>query len=214
MLNDLEAALTQANKRADALGELADDNATERDMQAARADVAERERAEVVATYVVTRLWLERAKGVIVALKGYTSIDDKERRIEQVLGSIDDALAPTAGQALLAQMAAMRAALEVVSECSTIDYDAGEYGCARCFAVHPNHEGWCEVGAALAPDAGATTLAIVKAATAWGRADAQKAHDVYTQLSDDEQEIADDNLYCAEVALRAALATPQEAKHE
>jgi len=67
----------------------------------------------------------------------------------------------------------------------------------------------CVESATLAPNAGATTLAIVKAATAWGRADAQKAHDVYTQLSDDEQEIADDNLYCAEVALRAALATPQ-----
>jgi hypothetical protein len=90
--------------------------AAELDRDAARIerDEAVQRYDEAVAVCAIMRLWLERAKGLIVALKGYASVADPERRIEQVLGSIDGALAPNVGANLLAQMAAMREAIEAL----------------------------------------------------------------------------------------------------
>ncbi len=54
--------VTAANERADALGELADDNATEREMQAMRAEAAEARLAEVEAGAAGMRELLARVK--------------------------------------------------------------------------------------------------------------------------------------------------------
>jgi len=164
---DLETALAQDNERA---------------------DTAERERAEVVATYVVMRLWLERARGVIVAIRGYAAVADKEHRIDQVLGSIDDALAPNAGQALLAQVAAMRSVLLSIAgnaHVMTTIYDT----------LGPPYYA---IGIALEGNAGATTLAELTRLRAIETAVRERASGCWLHVS-----------HGGDCPALAALATPQ-----
>lgn len=75
----------------------------------------------------------------------------------------DDAMAKA--EAAEAACAAMREALELVAGCANVSGDAelDDIGCARCLAVSPAHEPWCEVGRALAPDAGQQLLVQIAA---------------------------------------------------
>jgi hypothetical protein len=135
---------------------------------------------------------------------------------------VHDALTPDVGKALLAQMAAMREALELLAKGANITAAAGveEIGCARCLAPYPAHEPWCEVGLALAPNAGAHTLAklarldrIEVAAQAWQAAwDAAEAFQRHEHTWADGTRDYSDGLWQTETERALDLKATLEAK--
>jgi hypothetical protein len=90
---------------------------------------------------------------------------------------------------------AMREVLESLANCTSVE--EGISGCPWCLAPEPTHRDGCIVAAALATDAGAKMLAVVRAARAWENARGWKP-----------TELAETELSAALVALDAAEPSP------